>query len=140
CTSWPAARDPGCSTTPSALLSPRPRSYSQRHAMIVGGMPVFESRWDDAHAAGLDEVDRLAYRSNLLGADERIVNRGGGNTSTKHTAVDYRGRELPALAIKASGYDLKTAPRAAFPDVALDAIAQVRSRDAMSDEDMVDYL
>ncbi|HLG73750.1 MAG TPA: bifunctional rhamnulose-1-phosphate aldolase/short-chain dehydrogenase [Chloroflexota bacterium] len=108
--------------------------------MIDGGMPMFESRWDDAYAAGLDAVDRLAYRSNLLGADERIVNRGGGNTSTKHTAVDYRGRELPALAIKASGYDLKTAPRAAFPDVALEAIAEVRTLEAMSDERMVDYL
>jgi rhamnulose-1-phosphate aldolase/alcohol dehydrogenase len=108
--------------------------------MIVASMPIFESRWDDAHAAGLDAVGLLAYRSNLLGADERIVNRGGGNTSTKHTAVDYRGRELPVLAIKASGYDLKTAPRAAFPDVALDAIAGVREREAMSDEDMVDYL
>jgi rhamnulose-1-phosphate aldolase/alcohol dehydrogenase len=108
--------------------------------MIELTMPIFESRWDDAHAATLDPVDTLAYRSNLLGADERIVNRGGGNTSTKHTAVDYRGRELLALAIKASGYDLKTAPRAAFPDVALEAIAQVRQHDAMTDEDMVDYL
>jgi rhamnulose-1-phosphate aldolase/alcohol dehydrogenase len=109
--------------------------------MIAGEpMSVFESRWDDAHAASLDQVGLLAYRSNLFGADERIVNRGGGNTSTKHSAVDYRGRELPALAIKASGYDLKTAPRAAFPDVALEAIAQVRGRTEMSDEDMVDYL
>jgi len=103
-------------------------------------MPTFESRWDDAHAAGLDAVGLLAYRSNLLGADERIVNRGGGNTSTKHAALDYRGRELPVLAIKASGYDLKTAPRAAFPDVALEAIAGVRRRESMSDEAMVDYL
>jgi rhamnulose-1-phosphate aldolase/alcohol dehydrogenase len=103
-------------------------------------MAIFESRWDDGRAAALDAVDLLAYRSNLFGADERIVNRGGGNTSTKHAALDYRGRELPALAIKASGYDLKTAPRAAFPDVALEAIAQVRERDQMSDEDMVDYL
>src|SRR5947209_5901224 len=103
-------------------------------------MPAFESRWDDAYATGLDAVDLLAYRSNLLGADERIVNRGGGNTSTKHTAMDYRGREQPALAIKASGYDLKTAPRAAFPDVSLDAIAEVRHRDDMTDEAMVDYL
>ncbi len=103
-------------------------------------MAIFESRWDDVQAATLDPVDLLAYRSNLLGADERIVNRGGGNTSTKHIAVDYRGRDIPALAIKASGYDLKTAPRAAFPDVALEAIAELRRRDAMSDEDMVDYL
>src|SRR5439155_21871184 len=65
---------------------------------------------------------------------------GGGNTSTKHTVRDYRGRELPVLAIKASGYDLKTAPRAAFPDVSLEAITDVRQRAEMSDEDMVDYL
>src|SRR5579872_6644749 len=102
-------------------------------------MPIFESRWDEAHAAELDPVGLLAYRSNLLGADERIVNRGGGNTSTKHTAVDYRGRDIPVLAIKASGYDLKTAPRAAFPDVALEAIADARQRQEMSDEAMVDY-
>ncbi|HEY8695089.1 MAG TPA: bifunctional rhamnulose-1-phosphate aldolase/short-chain dehydrogenase [Chloroflexota bacterium] len=108
--------------------------------IVPAPMPIFDSRWDDAHAATLDAVGLLAYRSNLLGADERIVNRGGGNTSTKHTAVDYRGRELPALAIKASGYDLKTAPRAAFPDVALEAIAAVRQRTDMSDEAMVDYL
>ncbi|MBV8083179.1 MAG: bifunctional rhamnulose-1-phosphate aldolase/short-chain dehydrogenase [Chloroflexi bacterium] len=107
---------------------------------MIGQAMAFDSRWDEAHAAALDAVDLLAYRSNLLGADERIVNRGGGNTSTKHTAVDYRGRELPVLAIKASGYDLKTAPRAAFPDVALEAIADVRQRDEMTDEAMVDYL
>ncbi|HEU0169764.1 MAG TPA: bifunctional rhamnulose-1-phosphate aldolase/short-chain dehydrogenase, partial [Chloroflexota bacterium] len=103
-------------------------------------MPVFESRWDDVHAATLDQLGLLAYRSNLLGADERIVNRGGGNTSTKRTATDYRGRELQVLSVKASGYDLKTAPRAAFPDVALDAVRDLRHRNAMPDEAMVEYL
>ena len=38
--------------------------------------------WDDAHAATLDPVERLVYRSNLLGADGRITNTGGGNTSS----------------------------------------------------------
>jgi len=101
---------------------------------------TFESRWDDARAATLDQLDLLVYRSNLLGADERIVNRGGGNTSTKRLSRDYRGRETRVLSVKASGYDLKTAPRAAFPDVALDAVIDVRGRHSMSDEDMVDYL
>ena len=41
------------------------------------------SLWDDAHAAGLDEPGLLLYRSNLLGADLRITNFGGGNTSAK---------------------------------------------------------
>ncbi|MBV9120483.1 MAG: bifunctional rhamnulose-1-phosphate aldolase/short-chain dehydrogenase [Chloroflexi bacterium] len=103
-------------------------------------MPVFESRWDDAHASTLDQLDLLAYRSNLLGADERIVNRGGGNTSTKRTAKNYRGQDLAVLSVKASGYDLKTAPRAAFPDVELQAVLAVRNWPEMPDEAMVDYL
>ena len=39
--------------------------------------------WDDAKAAQItDEVDLFIYRSNLLGADLRLTNFGGGNTST----------------------------------------------------------
>ena len=44
--------------------------------------------WDDAHAASLDPVGRLIYRSNLLGRDQRITNTGGGNTSAKLTEKD----------------------------------------------------
>ena len=44
------------------------------------------SRWDDAVAAALDPVARLVYRSNLFGADARITNTGGGNTSSKIAA------------------------------------------------------
>ena len=47
-----------------------------------------ENHWDDAHAASLDEPGRLLYRSNLLGADKRITNYGGGNTSAKLQAKD----------------------------------------------------
>jgi rhamnose utilization protein RhaD (predicted bifunctional aldolase and dehydrogenase) len=42
---------------------------------------LLDNRWDDAYAAGLDEPGKLLYRSNLLGADKRITNYGGGNTS-----------------------------------------------------------
>ena len=44
--------------------------------------------WDDAKAAALagDEVALLVYRSNLLGADLRLTNYGGGNTSCKAMA------------------------------------------------------
>jgi len=46
--------------------------------------------WDDAKAAALegDEVALLIYRSNLLGADLRLTNYGGGNTSCKTMAKD----------------------------------------------------
>ena len=41
--------------------------------------------WDEEKAATLsgDEVALLLYRSNLLGADLRLTNYGGGNTSCK---------------------------------------------------------
>jgi len=39
--------------------------------------------WDNEFASGLDEPELLRYRSNLLGADLRITNFGGGNTSSK---------------------------------------------------------
>jgi rhamnose utilization protein RhaD (predicted bifunctional aldolase and dehydrogenase) len=46
--------------------------------------------WDEAKAAELagDEVALLVYRSNLLGADLRLTNYGGGNTSCKAIAKD----------------------------------------------------
>ncbi|MCL2429947.1 MAG: hypothetical protein FWD12_12015, partial [Alphaproteobacteria bacterium] len=49
--------------------------------------------WDDGTAAGLDEPGLLLYRSNLLGADLRITNFGGGNTSAKLETPDPLTRE-----------------------------------------------
>ena len=68
--------------------------------------------WDDAAAAGLDPVGRLVYRSNLLGADQRITNTGGGNTSSKLTEADpLTGEPVEVLWVKGSGGDLRTATR-----------------------------
>ena len=44
------------------------------------------SRWDDALASRMDPVERLIYRSNILGADARITNTGGGNIAVQPTA------------------------------------------------------
>ena len=46
---------------------------------------LLENLWDEAKAAGMSEPELLLYRSNLLGADKRITNYGGGNTSAKVT-------------------------------------------------------
>ena len=35
--------------------------------------------WDDSSVAALSGVERLVYRSNRLGSDQRITNTGGGN-------------------------------------------------------------
>ena len=71
--------------------------------------------WDDAQAAPLDAVGRLIYRSNILGADGRITNTGGGNTSAKLSERDpLTGEEVEVLWVKGSGGDLRTATRANF--------------------------
>ncbi len=67
--------------------------------------------WDEAKAAALagDEVALLIYRSNLLGADLRLTNYGGGNTSCKAIASDpLTGKETEVMWVKGSGGDLGT--------------------------------
>ncbi len=71
--------------------------------------------WDDAKAVGLSPVDSLAYRSNLLGSDQRITNTGGGNTSTKASEKDpLTGQPVEVLWVKGSGGDLRTSTRENF--------------------------
>ena len=55
---------------------------------MTGKTRLLDNRWDDAYAAKLDEPGKLLYRSNLLGADKRITNYGGGNTSAKVLETD----------------------------------------------------
>jgi rhamnulose-1-phosphate aldolase/alcohol dehydrogenase len=79
--------------------------------------------WDDDHAAGLDPVNRLVYRSNLLGADGRITNTGGGNTSSKVPENDpLTGERVEVLWVKGSGGDLRTARRENFSSLYMDKL------------------
>jgi rhamnulose-1-phosphate aldolase/alcohol dehydrogenase len=71
--------------------------------------------WDDAKAASLDPVELLVYRSNILGADQRITNTGGGNTSSKIMEKDpLTGEDVEVLWVKGSGGDLRTSKRENF--------------------------
>lgn len=71
--------------------------------------------WTDAEAAKLTGVDRLVYRSNKLGADQRITNTGGGNTSSKLKETDpLTGKPVEVLWVKGSGGDLRTSLRENF--------------------------
>src|SRR5438094_9850723 len=67
--------------------------------------------WDEEKAAQMngDEVALLIYRSNLLGADLRLTNYGGGNTSCKAIAKDpITGKDTEVMWVKGSGGDLGT--------------------------------
>jgi rhamnulose-1-phosphate aldolase/alcohol dehydrogenase len=70
--------------------------------------------WDEHYAESLagDEVSLLVYRSNLLGADLRLTNYGGGNTSCKTFAKDpLTGKLTEVMWVKGSGGDLGTMKR-----------------------------
>ena len=97
---------------------------STRSAEEAGIEPDYlRSRWDDAVVASLDPVQRLVYRSNLLGADARITNTGGGNTSSKVLEKDpITGAPARVLWVKGSGGDLRTATRANFSSLYLDQL------------------
>jgi rhamnulose-1-phosphate aldolase/alcohol dehydrogenase len=67
--------------------------------------------WDEAKATALagDEVALFIYRSNILGADLRLTNYGGGNTSVKITDKDpLTGEASEVMWIKGSGGDIGT--------------------------------
>jgi rhamnulose-1-phosphate aldolase/alcohol dehydrogenase len=91
--------------------------------------------WDDAVARRLDEVDRLIYRSNLLGSDQRITNTGGGNTSAKLTQSDpLTGEKVEVLWVKGSGGDLRTAKRENFASLYMSKLERLRASYQASNE------
>jgi rhamnulose-1-phosphate aldolase/alcohol dehydrogenase len=70
--------------------------------------------WDDEAAARLgdDQVALFLYRSNILGADLRITNYGGGNTSCKTIERDpLTNQEVEVMWVKGSGGDIGTLTR-----------------------------
>src|SRR5213595_2653886 len=79
--------------------------------------------WDDTEAGKQSGVDRLIYRSNKLGADQRITNTSGGNTSSKLTGIDpLSGKTVEVLWVKGSGGDLRTSTRENFASLYMDRL------------------
>lgn len=70
--------------------------------------------WDESKASELegDEVGLFLYRSNILGADLRITNFGGGNTSCKTVERNpLTGDDAEVMWVKGSGGDIGTLTR-----------------------------
>jgi len=70
--------------------------------------------WDDKKANALqdDQVALFLYRSNILGADLRITNYGGGNTSCKTIEKDpLTNADVEVMWVKGSGGDIGTLTR-----------------------------
>ncbi len=85
--------------------------------------------WDETEAAkfGDDQVGLLLYRSNLLGADLRLTNYGGGNTSCKVIEKDpLTELDTRVMYVKGSGGDLGTLKRNGLAGLYLDKLQDLK--------------
>ena len=86
--------------------------------------------WDETKAAEMagDEVALLVYRSNLLGADLRLTNYGGGNTSCKLMQLDpLTGQDVEVMWVKGSGGDLGTMKRSGLAALYVDRLRGLKN-------------
>ncbi|SDE38067.1 bifunctional aldolase/short-chain dehydrogenase [Pedobacter soli] len=99
--------------------------------------------WDEEEAAKLagDEVALLIYRSNLLGADLRLTNYGGGNTSCKLLEKDpLTGLETEVMWVKGSGGDLGTLKKSGLAALYVDRLRSLKNiyRGVAYEDEMVE--
>jgi rhamnulose-1-phosphate aldolase/alcohol dehydrogenase len=86
--------------------------------------------WDEKEAEKLsgDEVGLLIYRSNLLGADLRLTNYGGGNTSCKLMEIDpLTGNDVEVMWVKGSGGDLGTLKKSGLAALYVDRLRNLKN-------------
>jgi len=100
--------------------------------------------WDEKEAAQLasNPISLLRYRSNLLGADLRITNFGGGNTSSKIELPDpFTRKPVRVLAVKGSGGDLGSIKDSGFALLYLDRLEELKGlyRGEAYEDEMVSY-
>lgn len=100
--------------------------------------------WDEGRARELagNPLALLRYRSNLLGADLRITNFGGGNTSSKIELPDpFTGQPVRVLAVKGSGGDLGSISESGFALLYLDRFERLKElyRGEQNEDEMVAY-
>ncbi len=100
--------------------------------------------WNDKVAASFnnDEVALLIYRSNLLGADLRLTNYGGGNTSCKIFCKDpITARETEVMYIKGSGGDLGSLKKDGLAALYMDRLQALQHiyRGLQFEDEMVEF-
>ncbi|NJB82738.1 bifunctional aldolase/short-chain dehydrogenase [Wenyingzhuangia aestuarii] len=95
--------------------------------------------WDEAKASsfGDNQVELFLYRSNILGADLRITNYGGGNTSCKTIETDpLTNEEVEVMWVKGSGGDIGTLNRSGIAGLYTKRLRDLKNvYGGMDDED-----
>ena len=107
-------------------------------------MTYLSDLWNEDHARalGANQLALLRYRSNLLGADLRITNFGGGNTSSKIELPDpFTGNAVRVLAVKGSGGDIGSIKELGFALLYLDRLDHLKQiyRGEKYEDEMVSY-
>ena len=107
-------------------------------------LTLLKDLWDTRQAAALaeNELALLRYRSNLLGADLRITNFGGGNTSAKIALPDpFTGKLVQVLAVKGSGGDLGSIQESGFALLYMDRLNDLKHiyRGEEHEDELVGY-
>src|SRR6059058_684828 len=103
-------------------------------------LKLLQNLWNNPQEK--DELDLLRYRSNLLGADLRITNFGGGNTSSKFDMIDpFTGKPARVLAVKGSGGDIGSIKESGFAILYMDRLIQLKSiyRGEAFEDEMVSF-
>jgi rhamnose utilization protein RhaD (predicted bifunctional aldolase and dehydrogenase)/NAD(P)-dependent dehydrogenase (short-subunit alcohol dehydrogenase family) len=107
------------------------------------------NRWNEQDAANFVErygpiwgsdLALRTYSTRLLGAEQSLVLHGGGNTSVKSTYRDIFGRHVPALHVKASGFDMAQIEPCGFSALDLEALRCLRSLNDLGDRAMRNQL
>jgi rhamnose utilization protein RhaD (predicted bifunctional aldolase and dehydrogenase)/NAD(P)-dependent dehydrogenase (short-subunit alcohol dehydrogenase family) len=106
-----------------------------------------QNRWSDEAASRLvaqygpkwgEDLALRTYSSRLLGAEESLVLHGGGNTSVKSYVTNVLGEQVPALYVKASGYNLVDIEPQGHSAVDLEFLKRLRALENLSDAAMAD--
>jgi rhamnose utilization protein RhaD (predicted bifunctional aldolase and dehydrogenase)/NAD(P)-dependent dehydrogenase (short-subunit alcohol dehydrogenase family) len=105
-----------------------------------------ENRWSDDKAAQFVEKygepwgEDLAiglYAASLIGAEDKLVLHGGGNSSVKTVHTNLLGEQLDAIYVKASGYNMAHMEPDGYTGLDLSYLKKLRALSDLSDEEMV---
>ena len=105
-----------------------------------------ENRWSEDVAAQFIEKygkrwgEDLAvelYVASLIGAEDRLVLHGGGNSSVKTACTDLLGEQRNAIFVKASGFNMACITPEGYTGLDLDSLMKLSTLSELSDENMV---
>jgi rhamnulose-1-phosphate aldolase/alcohol dehydrogenase len=105
-----------------------------------------QNRWSDAEADAYvakhgkqwgADLALKAYLSTLIGAEEKLVLHGGGNSSVKTTFTNILAEEIAAILVKASGQNMAVLGPEGFTPLDLGYLRRLRNLTELSDDQML---